>query len=266
LENNGETETGITLTFTVADNGIGMSEEHASRLFTAFEQGDAGIAARFGGTGLGLAISQNLVGMMGGKISVKSHTGAGSVFSFTLNFEKSGEQAGTRQTAGTSLPDLHGKRILLVEDIEINRIILIELLSDTGLTIDEAADGKEALEKFAAFPESYYDLIFMDVRMPRMDGYEAAGQIRALEKARREKTAEHLKEKSPEFPAETPQEHPQGVPIIAMTANAYQEDIDRAIASGMNGHLAKPIDLEAVSRTLREKLGHGSGYTGPGGG
>jgi signal transduction histidine kinase/DNA-binding NarL/FixJ family response regulator len=274
LEKNGETETGITVAFTVADNGIGMSDEQVSRLFTAFEQADTSIAVRFGGTGLGLAISQNLVGMMGGKISVKSHTGAGSVFSFTLDFEKSGERADPRQTAGTSLPDLRGKRILLVEDIEINRIILIELLSDTGLTIDEASDGKDALEKFAALPEGYYDLIFMDVQMPRMDGYEAAGRIRALEKERRQKTPEHpqgnppehLKGKPLEFPKETPQEHPQGVPIIAMTANAYREDIDRAIESGMNGHLAKPIDLEAVSRVLREKLGQDPGYTGPGGG
>jgi signal transduction histidine kinase/CheY-like chemotaxis protein len=247
LEKNRETETGMTVTFTVADNGIGMSDEQVSRLFTAFEQADTSIAVRFGGTGLGLAISQNLVGMMGGKISVKSHEGSGSVFGFTLDFEKSGEQADPRQTAGTSLPDLRGKRVLLVEDIEINRIIMIELLSDTGLAIDETADGKDALEKFAASPEGYYDLIFMDVQMPRMDGYEATRQIRVLEKRRREKTPEHL--------TETPQVFPKEIPIIAMTANAYREDIDRAIESGMNGHLAKPIDLEAVSRVLREKLG-----------
>jgi CheY-like chemotaxis protein len=245
LENKKETKTEIALAFTVADNGIGMSEEQVSRLFTAFEQADASIAARFGGTGLGLAISQHLVETMGGKISVKSREGEGSVFTFTLNLEKSGEQA-ERSSAGNSLPDLRGKRILLVEDIEINRIIMKELLSDTRLAIDEAGDGKEALEKFTAAPPGYYDLIFMDVQMPNMDGYEATKHIRALETSRRNQTPEHLTKKTPEFP--------QGIPIIAMTANAYREDIDRAIESGMDGHLAKPIDLEAVSRLLREKL------------
>jgi signal transduction histidine kinase len=229
----------VTLHFTVADNGIGMTGEQVSRLFTAFEQADSTIATRFGGTGLGLAISQNLVGMMGGEISVASRPGEGSVFSFTLDFEKSGKQAEPRHTEGSGLPDLQGKRVLLVEDIEINRIIAMELLSDTRLSIDEAGDGQEALEKFAASPEGYYDLIFMDVQMPNMNGYESTRQIRAL----------------PRGDAKT-------VPIIAMTANAYQEDIARALESGMNGHLAKPIDLEALSRLLREKLGHEPGHAG----
>jgi signal transduction histidine kinase len=240
LENKMETERGVSLSFTVADNGIGMNDEQMSRLFTVFEQTDSNIAARYGGTGLGLAISQNLVGMMGGEILVKSGKGTGAVFYFTLNFEKAVPQAEPRHVTGSSLPDLQGKRLLLVEDIDINRIIMTELLSDTHITIDEAGDGKEALEKFAAAPGGYYDLIFMDVQMPNMDGYESTRQIRVLEKERREKAA-------PEVSRE--------IPIIAMTANAYREDIDRAIEAGMNGHLAKPIDLEAVSRLLRETLG-----------
>jgi signal transduction histidine kinase/CheY-like chemotaxis protein len=232
LENKGESAEGIAVAFTVADNGIGMTGDQVSRLFAAFEQADNSIALRYGGTGLGLAISQNLVGMMGGEITVKSRKGEGSVFNFTLNLEKSGEQAEPRIAGEKGLPDLKGRRILLVEDIEINRIIMIELLSDTHLTIDEALDGKDALEKFAASPAGHYHLIFMDVQMPNMDGYEATRQIRAL-----------------------PREDAKTVPIIAMTANAYQEDINRALESGMNGHLAKPIDLDAVSRILREKLG-----------
>jgi signal transduction histidine kinase len=247
VENKMETARGISVCFTVADNGIGMSGEQVSRLFSVFEQTDSNIAARYGGTGLGLAISQNLVNMMGGEILVKSARGEGSVFYFTLNFEKSGEQAEQRGFAGSSLPDLQGKRILLVEDIEINRIIMRELLSETRLNIDEAEDGREALKKFASVPAAYYDLIFMDVQMPNMDGYESTKQIRALEKERREKA------EPPDSP-EGPKEHFRGIPIIAMTANAYREDIDRALESGMNGHLAKPIDLEAVSRLLREKL------------
>jgi CheY-like chemotaxis protein len=254
LENKMETGRRISVSFTVEDTGIGMSGEQISRLFTAFEQTDSAIAAHYGGTGLGLAISQNLVGMMGGEISVKSGKEKGSVFYFTLTFEKSAEQAESRHTTGHTLPDLQGKRILLVEDIEINRIIMTELLSDTRLDIEEAKDGKEALEKFAAVPGGYYDLIFMDVQMPNMDGYESTRRIRALEKERREKTAVVLSG-VPEFPRETLREHPLDVPIIAMTANAYREDIDRALESGMNGHLAKPIDLEAVARLLREKLG-----------
>jgi signal transduction histidine kinase/CheY-like chemotaxis protein len=240
LENKMETAGGITIGFTVADNGIGMNGEQAARLFSIFEQADNTIAARFGGTGLGLAISQNLVGMMGGEISVRSRPGEGSVFYFTLTFEKSGDAPEPQAPGGSSPPDLQGKRVLLVEDIEINRIIMKELLSDTLLLIEEAEDGQAALEKFAAAPAGYYDLIFMDVQMPRMDGYEATRRIRALENGG---------QKAPK--------HPQGVPIIAMTANAYREDIGRALESGMDGHLAKPIDLDAVTRLLREKLGRG---------
>ncbi|GHV85307.1 hypothetical protein AGMMS50230_09150 [Spirochaetia bacterium] len=216
----------ISLRFLVSDSGIGMNAGQMKNLFNAFEQADNTIAVRFGGTGLGLAISQNLVKLMGGLITVESQYGKGSSFEFTLNMEQTEEET-VRTAQPGEIPKLTGKRILLAEDIDINRLILKELLSETHLEIDEAADGKEAVEKFAAASPCYYDLIFMDVQMPNMDGHEATRTIRAL-----------------------PRKDAEVIPIIAMTANAYKEDIDKALEAGMNGHLAKPIDINDVMSVL----------------
>jgi CheY-like chemotaxis protein len=226
-------EDSIAVHFLVSDTGIGMTPEQCDRLFTAFEQADNSISVRFGGTGLGLAISQNLVKMMGGLITVESEPGKGSVFSFTLEMETVAAAVKEKETELLSL-DFTGKRILLAEDIEINRIILTELLSDTHIEIDEAADGALALAAFSEKPEGYYDLIFMDIQMPNMDGYETALHIRALNR-----------------------EDAKTIPIIAMTANAYREDVEHALKSGMNSHLAKPIEIEEVLKTLNQWL-HGS--------
>jgi signal transduction histidine kinase/ActR/RegA family two-component response regulator len=217
--------------FRVADTGIGMSGEQMSKLFTAFEQADNSISVRFGGTGLGLAISQNLVKLMGGLITAESKPGEGSVFEFTLDMERS-EYREKKAVRSAAAGDYSGKRILLTEDIDINREIIKELLADTHVEIHEAEDGVRAVNIFSASPPGFFHLVFMDVQMPNMDGYEASGRIRALNRA----------------DAKT-------VPIIAMTANAYKEDIDKAIASGMNGHLAKPIDINEVMKTLDKYLG-----------
>ncbi|MDR2742961.1 MAG: response regulator [Treponema sp.] len=222
----------LRILFRVSDTGIGMKSEQMANLFTAFEQADQSISVRFGGTGLGLAISQNLVKMMGGLITVESVFGQGSAFEFTLDMavaENAGEQD---EPADSGRRDFTGRRILLAEDIEINRIILKELLSETHITIDEAANGGEALNAFAASEPGFYDLVFMDVQMPNMDGHEATRRIRALNR-----------------------EDAKSVPIIAMTANAYREDIDRALAAGMNSHLAKPVDMEEVLKALGQWLG-----------
>ena len=223
----------ILVAFTVADTGIGMSEEQAGKLFTAFEQGDSSISGRFGGTGLGLAISQNLVRMMGGLITIRSAPGKGSTFSFSLDMRvtRCETASGEEYRGAAAVPDLSGKRILLVEDVEINRLILIELLSETRVTIDSASDGEEAVESFAASREGHYDLIFMDVQMPRMDGYEATRRIRALDR-----------------------QDARTVPIIAMTANVFSDDIERGREAGMNAHLAKPIDIDAIMRLLGDRL------------
>ena len=222
----------LSVTFSVIDTGIGMTESQVSKLFTVFEQTDANIAVRFGGTGLGLAISQNLVRMMGGVITVQSALGEGSTFTFTLSMERTGQAVEHAADSGDIVPELLGKRILLAEDVDINREILEELLADTHVTIDEAVDGREAVEKFAASPVRYYDLVFMDVQMPHMDGYEATRRIRALDR-----------------------KDAALVPIIAMTANVYSDDIERGRAAGMNAHLAKPIDINAVMRLLAERIG-----------
>jgi CheY-like chemotaxis protein len=168
---------------------------------------------------------------MGGVITVKSRPGEGSVFSFTVLLEKTELNSEQETILDDSVPDLTGKHILLAEDIEINRLIMRELLAETHAEIDEAEDGKEALELFIANP-GRYDLIFMDVQMPNMDGYETCRRIRAFNRS-----------------------DAADVPIIALTANAYREDIEKARAAGMNGHLAKPVDIKAVMRTLKVKLG-----------
>ncbi|MDR1947860.1 MAG: transporter substrate-binding domain-containing protein [Spirochaetaceae bacterium] len=224
----------LRVRFQVSDTGIGMRPDQMENLFTVFEQADRSISVRFGGTGLGLAISQNLVKLMGGLITVKSAFGRGSAFEFTLNMDIAEIASGESLPAAAGTADLSGKRILLVEDIEINRLILTELLDGTNIRIDEADDGTEALKAFSDSTPGYYDLIFMDVQMPNMDGHEATRRIRAL-----------------------PREDAKTIPIIAMTANAYREDINLALAAGMNGHIAKPIDIDTVKETLNRWLGAG---------
>jgi signal transduction histidine kinase len=228
-----ESEEKAQIKFSVTDSGIGMSEEQLKKLFIPFEQTDRNIAARFGGTGLGLSLSQNFVNMMGGEIRVTSKLKEGSCFEFTLYFDKSREEAPMSQNAGEKYEKviLSGKRILLAEDIEINRLIVREMLSSSGLSIDEAENGRKAVEAFARSHEGYYNIIMMDIQMPELNGYEATKEIRALDRA----------------DAKT-------IPIIAMTAHAYKEDVRQALATGMSGHLAKPIDKPALMETIGKIL------------
>jgi CheY-like chemotaxis protein len=222
----------ITLEFAVEDTGIGMTEEQRSRLFTPFTQSEDSISVRYGGTGLGLAISQTMVQKMGGEIEVQSAPGEGSRFFFVVSFEKA-QLAQTHEQARET-PDFEGRRILLAEDVEVNRVILRELLADSGVIIEDAENGREAVERFEASHPGYYDVILMDIQMPLMNGHDAARAIRELSR-----------------------EDASTVPIIAMTANAFNEDVEKALASGMNRHLAKPVDVAVVYSTLREFLGDG---------
>jgi len=237
-EENKET---VKIQFIISDNGIGMSEEQMGRLFQSFSQADPGIFNQYGGTGLGLSISQNLAEMMGGHITVKSKPGEGSTFEFTLCFPLVEEKQA--MVTGEITPNLSGKRILIVEDVQINRFILTELLADTNAEIDEVSDGEAAVAVFCEKPHNYYDLILMDIQMPIMDGYEATRRIRAIE-------AEIIKKKK----IQGNKGPYRQIRIIAMTANAYKEDIEKAFASGMDGHLAKPIDINAVMHTLASIL------------
>ena len=228
-------EGSVTIDFAVSDTGIGMSEEQVDKLFNAFEQTDGSIARRFGGTGLGLTISQRIVNKMGGNITVKSAPGKGSTFLFSLEFPISQDQEATFEEQETpeifATPDLSGKCVMLVEDILINRIILQELLRDTHVNIVEMENGQDAVDAFALSPAGRFDMVIMDIRMPGIDGYEAARRIRALKR-----------------------EDAATVPIIAMTANAYREDAERALQAGMNAHLAKPIELDQLMAALRKYL------------
>ena len=230
LITNNEDDEYFEVTFSVKDTGIGITPEQTQKLFRVFEQADDKIAIKFGGTGLGLAISQNLIRQMGGEIVVDSEMGKGSTFKFTLKLQRA-EVAQTEKISDYDAISLQGKRVLLVEDIEINRVIVIELMSDVMMEIEEAVDGKDALEKFENSDIGYYDIILMDIQMPNMNGYESTRAIRALERSDAKLT-----------------------PIIAMTANAYREDIERAIESGMNDHLAKPVDIDALKQTIAKWL------------
>lgn len=219
------------LRFAVQDSGIGIREKKIDSLFNAFEQAENTISANYGGTGLGLAISQNLIAQMGGEIKVESTVGKGSCFFFDLNFQKGDSlDAGDNSNSLESL-NLQDNTILIVEDIEINRFIVSELLIDTNVKIEEAIDGLEAVEKFKSSPVGYYDLIFMDIQMPNMNGYEATEKIRGLSR-----------------------NDAKTVPIVAMTANAYTEDIEKAKAAGMNAHLSKPIKINKLAQTLTSFL------------
>jgi CheY-like chemotaxis protein len=276
-----EREDGYELEFEVTDTGIGISAEQRANLFASFQQADTSITRRFGGTGLGLVISKQIVALMGGDIWVRSELGKGSSFFFTVRLGRAdaalalcgagavgagavevgavGEavlpDAGkgafgpnardgeglssapavlSKEAAalgGAAEPDFTGRVVLLAEDVEVNREIVEALLGPTGLALVNAEDGREAVRLFTEAPERY-DLILMDVQMPEMDGLEATRVIRAMD---------------------VPQA--KGVPIVAMTANVFREDIERCLAAGMDDHMGKPLDFSSVINKLKHYLG-----------
>jgi signal transduction histidine kinase len=230
-----------TLEIRVTDTGIGISEEQQERLFRSFAQVDSSISRKYGGTGLGLVISKRIVELMEGSIRIESKLGQGASFIFTVRVGigepalKSASPADSVQAAavgGEETGDpFAGRRILLAEDVEINREIVLSILEPMGLKIDEAKNGQEVFDKFAANPD-LYDLIFMDIHMPEVDGYEATRLIRKLDNPYAGK-----------------------IPIIAMTANVFKEDVEKCLAAGMNGHIGKPLDFDNVITLLRKYLG-----------
>ena len=228
-----------TLKFMVKDTGIGISPEQKKRLFTSFEQAESSTSRKYGGTGLGLAISKRIVELMNGTIWIESELGKGASFFFTIKIRGSRD----RQVEADNPPQdepvaaavFPGRRLLLVEDVEINREIVMELLKPSQLEVDCAENGAEAVQKFTD-QGGRYDLIFMDLQMPEMDGFEATRLIRALNLPNAQK-----------------------VPIIAMTANVFREDIEKCLESGMDDHVGKPLDMGDIMKKLTFYLGSGQG-------
>ena len=256
----------ITILIDVIDTGIGINPEQKSRLFQSFTQAESGTSRKFGGTGLGLSISKNIVEMMDGKIWVESEPGKGSTFSFIVKMKRGEEKTNGLSDQGIAEPSADsfmGFRILLAEDVDVNREIVLALLEPFHLEIDCAVNGVEAVRMFREAPEKY-DMIFMDVQMPEMDGYEATRAIRSFESEfQKNKTLEFPKEDLEpktgvlEFPKETPsynRDLRQQIPIIAMTANVFREDIEKCLESGMNGHIGKPLDFNEILGQLRRYL------------
>ena len=227
-----EEENGFSnLYFQVRDDGIGIAPEKQQLIFRQFEQADNSENARKQGTGLGLAISRRIVRMMDSDIKLESEPGKGSSFSFNVKLQPvSGEKTTvTSQPEEISFP---GKRILVVEDNELNMEIICTILENYGIETEQAVNGEEAVRRMEESVPGYYDMIFMDIMMPEMDGLEATRTIRNLDR-----------------------EDCKKIPIYAMSANAFDEDVKRSLASGMNGHLSKPVNLQVLEKTLWEVLG-----------
>lgn len=215
--------------FRVEDNGCGMSPEFLAKIWQPFEQ-ERRIASQ-NGTGLGTTLSKNLVEKMGGSITVESQLGKGTVFTVSLPLRviKPSESGKPAKDGGEAGWTLKGKRVLVAEDNDINRMIVTSILEDQGCEMTETEDGKEALEAFAASGPGYFDLILMDIQMPVMDGYEAVRQIRALSRP-----------------------DAQSVPVIAMTANAFREDIEKALEAGMDDVATKPLDIKLLLSKIEQ--------------
>lgn len=227
-----EEEKGFSnLYFQVRDDGIGIAPEKQQLIFRQFEQADNSENARKQGTGLGLAISRRIVRMMDSDIKLESEPGKGSSFSFNVKLQPvSGEKTTvTSQPEEISFP---GKRILVVEDNELNMEIICTILENYGIETEQAVNGEEAVQRMEESVPGYYDMIFMDIMMPEMDGLEATRTIRNLDR-----------------------EDCKKIPIYAMSANAFDEDVKRSLASGMNGHLSKPVNLQVLEKTLQKVLG-----------
>ena len=233
------TESNVNIMISVQDTGKGMEPEFISHIFRPFEQENADIQKNYGGTGLGMAITDQIVQLMDGEIMIDSLPGKGSNISvyFKLALPDEAEIAGREQTHAPAVPEteeevsLEGRHVLLVEDNEINAEIAVSILEMEGIIIDHAENGKIAVETFETSPEGYYDVILMDVHMPVMNGLDAVRAIRALNRTDAE-----------------------DVLIIALSADAFVEDRRRALDAGMNEHLAKPIDFEALKDMMRKFL------------
>ena len=230
-----EQENSVKIQIEVRDTGIGMSKEFLPTLFDSFSRERNTTVGKVAGTGLGMAIVKKYVDLMGGSIDVKSELGEGTVFTLILTQKKADENYYGQKASKTDAADmeisLRGKHILLAEDNELNAEIAIAILEETGLIIERVEDGVQCVNQIEQMPAGTYDMILMDIQMPNMDGYEATKCIRHLQDIKKAQ-----------------------IPIIAMTANAFQEDAEKCIAVGMNAHLAKPLDIEKMEQTICKQL------------
>lgn len=227
----GEKDNVVTYRWTISDTGIGMSKEFQQHIFEPFAQEKNGARSVYQGTGLGMVIVKNLVDKMGGTISVASEVGKGSTFIIELPLEIASAPEESKDEKIDKENDIHGLNLMLVDDNDLNAEIAETLLADEGAAITTVNDGKQAVELFNNNLEGTFDAILMDIMMPIMDGLTATGAIRALNRP----------------DAGT-------IPIIAMTANAFEEDVQKCLDAGMNAHLAKPLDIEKVKQTICEQM------------
>ena len=220
----------VTIRTKVSDTGIGMSKDYLPHLFEEFTRERTATDNKILGTGLGMPIVKKLVELMGGTIEVESEPGRGTTFTVTTTHRVAQQEVvSCEEHAEGSLPSLAGRRVLLAEDNDLNAEIAVAILQEAGLLVERAADGVECVRMLQQAPSDYFSLILMDIQMPRLNGYEAARQIRQLgDRAKAQ------------------------VPILAMTANAFEEDRQNALKAGMNGHLAKPIDVPLLLKTISE--------------
>lgn len=228
-----EKENYIAYRIIVEDNGIGMSKEYLPHIFEEFSREHTSTESKVTGTGLGLPIVKSLIDMMGGTIEVESQLGCGTKMNVVLPFELASEKQilEEKQKEKEKISDsILGKRVLLAEDNELNAEIAMTVLKENGLKAERAANGKQCIEMLKKMPEDYYDMILMDIQMPEMDGYEATKRIRNLDDARAD------------------------IPIVAMTANAFEEDRQKALESGMNAHVSKPVDMNMLFKVMAQIL------------
>jgi len=229
----GKKEGWCNMVITVADNGIGMSQEFQKHIFEPFERERTSTVSKVEGSGIGMGIVKKLVGLMGGTVAVESKIGVGSTFTVTIpcRIASQEETQAKRETGSSDKKSLSGTKILLAEDNDLNAEIATELLQEEGCTVDRAKDGVECVDMLEKAANGTYQLILMDIQMPVMNGYDAAKKIRRMD---------------------DPQK--AGIPIIAMTANAFSEDKQAALDVGMNDHIAKPINMNILVPTIQKYL------------
>ena len=223
----------IVICYRIKDTGIGMSEEFQKKIFDEFAQEENGVRTQYKGTGLGMPISKKYVELMGGTITVDSRKGVGTTFTVEIPMELTNAEKVEKTKPLVQHNDLKGIKVLLAEDNDLNAELATILLEDLGMTVTRAADGQEVVDLFAEHPAGTYDIILMDIMMPKMDGHQTAKAIRAMYADRSDA---------------------EEIPIIALSANAFSEDVQASLDAGMNGHVSKPLNMEEVTKVIERNL------------